>query len=338
MLTTLKRVATCTLAAALLVRTPVVHAQTLIVLNKSDHTASFIDPAAGRTLGKVSVGRGPHELALSPDGRLAYVANFGRYGTAAPGDTMRSKAGNTISVIDVAGRSVKSTYDFGTHTGQHGVAVSRDGKRVWLTSETPNALLEIDATSGKILNVWPTQQQRTHLVVVSPDESKFFVTNTVSGSLTIIDRATGAIKNVPIGAGAEGVTVSPDGREVWVARRTDDTIAVVSPTTGAIVATFAAGGQGPQRIQFTPDGSQVWSSNVRSNTLTVFDARSRKLIGSVNVGRGPAGIVFSPDGRRGYFALSGANQIAVIDVPTRTVIQTIDTGVEPDGIAFVVSR
>src|SRR6185503_6190364 len=188
--------------------------------------------------------------------------------------------------------------------------------------------------NGKVLRVWPTNQQRTHLVVPSPDEKRFYITNTVSGSLTIVDRATGAAKTIPIGAGAEGVTVSPDGREVWVAWRDASKISVVSTSTDAVVETFASGGEGPQRLQFTPDGSQVWVSNVRSNTLTAFDARTRKLLGTVSVGRGPAGIVFSPDGQRGYFALSGANQIAVIDVPNRKLIQTFTTGVEPDGIAL----
>ena len=309
-------------------------AQTLVVLNKSEQSASLIDPSNGTTIAKLAVGRGPHELALSPDGRTAYVANFGRFGVFPAGDTMHTKPGNTVTVLDLTNRRVKTTFDFGTHTGQHGVATSKDGSHVWLTSETPNALLEVEAATGKLLHVWPTQQERTHLVVPSPDEKRFYITNTVSGSLTIVDRASGAAKSIPIGGGAEGITVSPDGREVWVAWRNDSKISVVSTATDAVVETFSAAGEGPQRIQFTPDGSQVWSSNVRSNTLTVFDAKTRKLLGSVSVGAGPAGIVFSPDGKLGYFALSGANQIAVIDVAGRKVVRTIATGVEPDGIAL----
>ena len=321
-------------AAPVLLITTSLHAQTLVVLNKSDRSASLIEPASGRTLTKLPVGRGPHEVAISPDGRFAYVANFGRFGVYPAGDTMHTKAGNTVTVLDLVTRSVKATYDFGTHTGQHGVAVSKDGSRVWLTSETPNALLEIDAANGKILNVWPTNQQRTHLVVPSPDEKRFYITNTVSGSLTIVDRATGAAKSIPIGAGAEGITVSPDGREVWVAWRNDSKISVINAENDAIIETFSSEGQGPQRIQFTQNGAQVWASNVRSNTVTVFDAKTRKLVGTITVAAGPAGIVFSPDGKRGYFALSGGNQVAVIDVGTRKVVQTIATGVEPDGIAW----
>jgi YVTN family beta-propeller protein len=320
----------------LLVAAPsVIGAQTLVVLNKAEASASLIDVASGKTVGSLRVGRGPHELALSPDRRLAYVANFGRYSMNGAGDSLSTRPGNTLTVLDLERRVPGPTWSFGTHTGQHGVATSRDGKLVWVTSETPNALLEIEANSGLIKHVWPTDQQRSHLVLPSADERKFYVTNTVSGSVTVIDRATGAVKSLALGAGAEGLTLSPNGKELWVAWRAGNRISILSTSTDEVIATIDAGGDGPQRIQFTPNGAEVWTSNVRSNTLGVFDASTRKLIATVPVGAGPAGIVFAPDGKRGYFALSSANHVAVVDVAGRKVVGTIATGVEPDGIAYI---
>src|SRR5437867_9293838 len=139
-------------------------AATLVVLNKSEHTASLIDPDSGKTLAKLPVGRGPHEVIVSPDGRTAYVSNFGPYGICPSGDTMCKTPGNTITVLDLAERKVKATYDFGSNKGQHGSVISRDGKYVWVTSETPQSLLEIDAATGKIVNQWMTKQERSHLV------------------------------------------------------------------------------------------------------------------------------------------------------------------------------
>jgi len=174
-------------------------AETLVVLNKSEHTASLIDPDSGQTLAKLPVGRGPHEVIVSPDGRAAYVSNFGPYGICPPGDTLCKTPGNTITVLDLAERKVKTTYTYGSNTGQHGSVISRDGKHVWVTSETPQSLLEIDAATGKIVNQWMTKQERSHLVVVTPDEKKFYVTNTISGSVSVVERATGAVKVIPIG-------------------------------------------------------------------------------------------------------------------------------------------
>lgn len=330
----MKRIRDLAAVFALFVLSLSASAATLVVLNKSEHTASLIDPDSGRTLATLPVGRGPHEVIVSPDGRTAYVSNFGPYGICPPGDTLCKTPGNTITVLDLAERKVKATYDYGSNTGQHGSEISRDGKHVWVTSETPQSLLEIDAATGKILNQWMTKQERSHLVVVTPDEKKFYVSNTVSGSVSVIERASGAVKVIPIGKGAEAITISPDGREVWVGMPVDNKIAVLSTATDEIVETIDSGGKQPQRVRFTPDGKEVWVSHVAADTLTVIDAKSRKVVANVSVGKRPQGIVFSPDGRRGYFALSGSNQIAVIDVPGRKLIQNFDTGLDPDGIGW----
>jgi len=309
-------------------------AATLVVLNKSEHTATLIDPDSGKMLAKLPVGRGPHEVIVSPDGRTAYVSNFGPYGVCPQGDTMCKAPGNTITVLDLAEHKVKTTYDYGSNKGQHGSLISRDGKHVWVTSETPQSLLELDAATGKIVNQWLTKQERSHLVVVTPDEKKFYVTNTVSGSVSVVERATGAVKVIPIGKGAEAITISPDGREVWVGLPVDNKLAVISTANDEIAETIDSGGKQPQRIRFTPDGKEVWVSHVAADTLTVIDAKSRKVVANVSVGKRPQGIVFSPDGRRGYFALSGANQVAVIDVPGRKLVQNFETGLDPDGIGL----
>jgi YVTN family beta-propeller protein len=212
--------------------------------------------------------------------------------------------------------------------------ISRDSKYVWVTSETPQSLLEIAAATGKIVNQWMTKQERSHLVVVTPDEKKFYVSNTVSGSVSVIERATGAVNVISIGKGAEAITISPDGREVWVGMPFDNKIAVISTAKDQLAEMLESGGKQPQRIRFTPDGKEVWVSHVAGDTLTVIDAKSRKVVANVSVGKRPQGIVFSPDGRRGYFALSGSNQVAVIDVPDRKLVQNFDTGLDPDGIGL----
>ena len=86
-------------------------------------------------------------------------------------------------MLDLAERKVKATYDFASNKGQHGSVISRDGKYVWVTSETPQSLLEIDAATGKIVNQWMTKQERSHLVVVTPDENfkpPFFLARAIS--------------------------------------------------------------------------------------------------------------------------------------------------------------
>ncbi|TFH07437.1 MAG: YncE family protein, partial [Candidatus Atribacteria bacterium] len=57
----------------------------LLVLNKDEASVSFIEATGGRCLHVLTVGAHPHEVAITPDHRTAYVSNAG---------------GNSVSVID----------------------------------------------------------------------------------------------------------------------------------------------------------------------------------------------------------------------------------------------
>ena len=72
----------------------------------------------------------------------------------------------------------------------------------------------------------------------------------------------------------------------------------------------------------------------RSNSVTVFDAATRKLLATVEVGAVPVGIQMTPDGKRAFVANTNANQVTVLDVPGRKVLRTFTTGTEPDGMAW----
>jgi YVTN family beta-propeller protein len=313
---------------------PRVLADTVVVLCKSDFQVVLVDPATQNVLAKLPTGRGPHEVAISPDGRTAYVSNFGRYSVYPAGDTEHDKAGNTITVVDLVDRKVKATFDLGPHTGPHGMIVSHDGKLVWATTETPQAVLELDSATGKILHAWNTTQVRSHMIVAMPNEMKFYVTNTISGSVSVIDKSTGEVKVISTGPGTEGIAISPDGKEVWAASRTDAKISIISTATDAIVASFPSGGKSPKRMEFTPDGAQVWVTNSGSGQTTVFDAHSRELIESLTTSKDPSGVSISPDGRHAYVTNSNANVLTFVDVPARKILSIVQIGTDPDGVAW----
>lgn len=319
------------LALALCAAVPAA-ADTLIVLNKSDHEAALVDPDGYTVAAKLPTGKGPHEVAVSPDGRFAYVSNYGSFRIFQ--GQQQSEPGNTITVLDLKERKVAATFELGEYRQPHGLHTSRDGKLLWVTCEGAQAVLELDAASGKVLKAWKTGQRTSHMVVPSRDEKKLYVTNIGSGSVTIIERATDAVKSLPTGNGAEGIAVSPDGREVWVTNRGANTLSVIDTATDTVVAGFESGGTMPIRAKFTPDGKEVWVSNARSNSVTLFDAASRKLLATIEVGAIPVGIQMTPDGRRAFVANTNDNRVTVLDVPARKVLRSFQTGAEPDGMAW----
>ena len=92
----------CAAALIVLVCAAVSQAEdTLIVLNKSAASAWLLDPQTGEARAQLRVGDGPHEAAVSPDGKIAVVANYG----------IRGKNGNSLTVIDIPSRKVTATID-----------------------------------------------------------------------------------------------------------------------------------------------------------------------------------------------------------------------------------
>jgi YVTN family beta-propeller protein len=310
--------------------------------NKSDHTVDLIDPSTGASRATLPTGQGPHEIAVSPDGKLAVISNYGDSG----------KPGSTLTVIDIPKREVARTIALGAHTRPHGLAWLA-GNRLAVTTEGSAELIVVDASAGTVVASIPTGQQVSHMVAVTPDRKRAFVANIGSGSVTAIDLvASKKLRDIATGAGAEGIAIAPGGREVWVTNREADTLTVIDPDRLDVKATLPCKGF-PIRIAFTRDGKHALVSAARSgevvrfNTATRLEIRRARLdlknapdaakrlfgdrFGDSPV---PVGLLLSADGRTAYVAATQSDAVVAIDPATLAVRGVIEAGREPDGMAW----
>ena len=299
-------------------------ASSLLVLNKSDATLSMIDAVTGKTLGTVRTGDGPHEVAATADGRLAFVTN---YGSSAPG--------STLSVIDLAGRKESRRVDLGALQRPHGLVVV-DGKALF-TAEGARSIARYDPATNRIDWRFETGQDLTHMIVASPDGRTLFTSNMGSNTISVIDNAGGEWRQalVRVGAGPEGLDISPDGRELWTAHSGDGGVSRIDVVTRKVVQTIDAGTRRANRLKFTRDGALVLISDLEAGEVVVIDTKTRRVTSRLPIGRMVEGILIAPDGRRAYVAVSGENRVATIDLQKMAVVQTIATGGGPDGMAWV---
>ncbi len=313
---------------------------TLIVLNKDGASASLLDRTTGEEFARLDVGVGPHEVAVSPDGRIAVVGNYGA-----------REPGHTLSVIDLAAQSVVKTIDLVKYHRPHGIVFLPEGERVVVTIEAERKLLVVNINSGEVELAIDTGAQGSHMVVISSDAKRAYVANIRSGSLTAIDLAKGErIKIVQTGRGAEGMDISPDGRKVWVANRAEDTVSVIDTESLEVVATLKCA-TFPIRLKFTPDGEHVLVSNARSGDVAVFDVNSREIVKRIEMAKGwqpptdadgnvfsqgpvPIGILIPPDGKHAYVANTNVNRVTVIDFETLTITGRLTAGLRPDGLGY----
>lgn len=314
------------LLAFLLFVAPAAIADTLLVLNKADATLSFVDTSTLRTLVTIPTGEGPHEIAVTRDGRTALVAN---YGTG-------PNPGTTVSVIDVKRRRERKRMSLPGLSRPHGMFAS--GSKVYFTCEGSKAVARYDAAADTIDWIAGTGQDVTHMIVLTPDGKKAYTANIGSNSVTVLDLAEWpkkmTLKQIAVGKGPEGIDISPDGRELWVAQRGDGGIAIIDVSTDAVAQTIT-GGKIPIRVKFTPDGKRVLVTDPPNRELLVFDAVKRDLLKRVAVEAEPVGVLIAPDGKRAYVACSGAARVMIIDLDSLVVTASIPTGNQPDGMAYV---
>lgn len=324
----------CGLAAA--------NSGTLLVLNKSDNTVSLIDLATNRTVGTLPTGTAPHEVAVSADGKLAVVANYGA-----------QQPGSSLTVIDLPAKKVLKTIDLGEYRRPHGITWLR-GDEVAVTAEINKALLIVDIKKGVVAAAVVTGQNVSHMVVTAAKSGRAFVANIGSGSVTAIDLKTRQkLADIQTGAGSEGIDISPDQKEVWVTNRAANTVSVIDVNSLKVIATLESK-DFPIRVKFAPGGKQVLVSNARSGDVAIFDAASKKEIQRVPMqltategsttgqrlfnqfGQSPVpvGILVAPKLTQAFVASTNADVITAIDLKTWRIVGRLTAGKEPDGLGY----
>ena len=298
----------------------------LIVLNKPQGKLLLVDPTAKKIIGEVATGNGPHEVAVSADSKLAFVAN---YGDQTPGDS--------LSVIDLEARKELRRVNLGALRRPHGIVESKG--KIYFTIEMNKAIARYDPAANRLDWLMGTGQDLTHMLVINKEQNKIFTANIFSDSVGVME-PMGQGGNwhytvIPVGKRPEAIDLSPDGKEVWTAHSQDGGVSVIDTDTKKVVATIPALTKHSNRLKFTPDGKLVLISDAESSQVLVMDVKARKLVQKIQVGEVPLGIQMAPDGQRAYVACAQAGQVAIIDLAKFTQIGAIDVGPGPDGMAWV---
>jgi YVTN family beta-propeller protein len=143
----------------------------------------------------IAVGASPNAIAISPDGKTAYVANSGSA---------------TVPVIDAATNTVTKTITAGTTP--RAIAISPDGKTAYVANEGSNDVSAIDtATNTVAKKIGAGVNPRS--IAITPDGRTIFVGNFGSGSVSAIDTATNALaRSITVGGGttAIAIAITPD--------------------------------------------------------------------------------------------------------------------------------
>ena len=300
----------------------------ILVVQKGDHSLGYYHFESGEEVARVALDPYPHEFALSPDGRHAYMCHFG---VALAEDT--GPGGNTISVVDVAAQERVGTVDCGDFRRPHGIDRDRQGTLYALSEGTSHLMVIGDPLSGRIERAQPTGGEGSHILTVTPDGRVGFCSNMFSGTVTAVflqdpERPPIAL---PVGDRPEGSVLDEAGERLYVTVRESGQVAVIDVTNLRTLEPIPTP-PGPVRICWGP-----------ADTLLV-PLYHEKALALVERNRGVRRVVPLPDKpiSVGYHAPSGTalasifgDRICLVDTVEGRLTRTISTRKDPDPVVVV---
>lgn len=186
----------------LLITTTTNAADVLAVIEQTAGRIDFYDTQSHRKLGGTKIGDLPHEIALSPDGKTAYVTNFGLQDY----DETIGTPGDTISVIDTQSlTTTKTINDLGVDQILYS-AISPNGKYIVAPAVWNNQTLIIDANTGKIIKRIVTGVDPVNVVI--DNQSQYaYVSNARNAHVSKINLTTLAIEDINTKSGPNGLGI-----------------------------------------------------------------------------------------------------------------------------------
>lgn len=301
----------------------------LIMVDKVGGFVRFFDPVTFQELSDFAFdpspdpGIKPHEIAISPDHKFAYVSVYGDgiYGN-------NPHPGHTVAVVDLKTKKMVGSIDVSPNVAPHGLQVDSKGT-LYLTCDLSRKLLIIDPSKRHIEATIDTEGTG-HWIALVPSVGKLYVANKNDRPfVSVIDvRQRKMIGKVPMPNGTQGIVASPDGTKVLAADNSEPYLAVISPATDSVIDRIRITGaeRGIYKVFYSPDGSLVLTltNDGQMNILNGSDLHATQKV--LKVGRNAMGFAFAADGKTAIVGNHSDGTASVIDLTAGTITKTFPAG------------
>ena len=312
------------------------------VADEGSDTVSVLDGESFKKVATIAVGRAPHNVQLSLDGKFAWVTTNGdrqQGGSEKKGMSKDEHATMTaigqLWAIDTASRTVAAKVPVGAHPAH--VVLSTDGRFAYVTNGGDNTMSVVDTALRQAVATIPVGSY-PHGVRISPDGKEAYVANLKGGTVSVVDtQARKEVAQIAVGKGPAQTGFTADGRLAFVSLSQENAVALIDPATRKVVARISVGTV-PIQLYATPDGKLLLVANQGTNkkpgnTVSAIDLQSRRVATTLQTGAGAHGVVVDRDGRYAFISNVYANTVSIIEVKSLKVLKNVPVGRSPNGIS-----
>lgn len=310
----------------------------LYIVNKVSRDLQVFDLNSGKEIATIPIAMQSHEAIAIKNENKIMLTNYGDI----------DSDGSIIKLVNTKNNTVEKIIDIKENLNANGIAAYPNSNKVVLVDYVSNKVVVLNSTTNSIEKQIPTQQEKSHLVVLHPNKPIAFVTNMKSNSVSAIDLVTNTvIKIISCGKTPESIDITPDGSEIWVTNKNDNSVTIINTVTYEVIATLPTGNE-PLKVKFSNDGNYCLVANANDGNISVYDQHAKKQIKKISIpGKKhlverilyhtprPVNIIMHPNGLYAFIANSNASKIEVIDMTTFSIVSTIGTGEIPDAMVFI---
>lgn len=260
------------------------------------HDGSADEPSAINII-ELGNSREPHAVAVSPDGRRAYVTTL---------------FSGTLEVIDTDTATVVASVHMGGYPT--GLSVSPDGAQLYI-GEGHGHVYAMDTATYAQRTIVESANYPGKDVAVTPDSRYVYVLDNVFNEILVIKAHTNAVTTtIALDQSPQSITIAPTSGFAYIGTDTASTetfgsITVIDTAIHAVIDVIAVD-SGVRSVLVAPDEKHVYA--ITDTSTVAIDTATFNVVHSVPVSKSLESIAVTPDGRYAYIVNSASSSVSVL--------------------------
>ena len=257
----------------------------------------------------------------------AALALAGGAASAAPKAYVGNFADNTVSAIDTASGKVVATIPVAT--GPHGMALSADGKTLYVSGDGSSSLSVIDTASDKVKSTVEVGKAPNG-VTLTRDGKTLLVTVYAEDKIDFVDTKTLKITGSVAVPKPHTISIRPDGKLAYITQQEPGNfaLAVIDLGKRSVVKTIPLE-KTPRDAEFGYSGKAFYFTEAGVAAVQVLDPKTDQIVAQIPTGVSPHFVNLFKGTKLGIVVVQGPSELLLFDPKTNQEAQHIPVGKQP---------
>jgi YVTN family beta-propeller protein len=238
---------------------------------------------------------------------------------------------NTVSVIDTDAGKVVATIPVAT--GPHGMAITQDGRTLYVSGDGSSSLDVIDTATDKVVKTIDVGKAPNG-VALTPDNRLLLVTVYGENRIAFIDTSTQTVVATIAVPKPHTVAISPDGKLAYVTAQEPGhfELDLIDLNKRSVVRKLSLE-KTPRDGEFGYDGKLFYFTQAGVSSVQVLDPTSDKIVAEIPTGVSPHFVSYPRGSAFGMVVVQGPGELLLFDPATNKPARSVAVGKQPNWAA-----